>query len=138
MFEWAEFKNRLRYRLTGEAHGFKAMRPNMTCRDFQFGIDKFHHDGPVIPCESGFHFCWDIEDLQRYYSHRCRIFRVKGSGTVVFDYNKMVCSDIEIIEEIDYNDLHWRLDSCDWVKSVCRYNRSLAEQKKMAGIDILI
>lgn len=87
--------------------GFKATNSNIECRDYQFGIGNFHHDGKVIPCESGFHFCEKLEDVFSYYhpyNPECRVFEVIGSGTVKYHYDKIVCSDIEFVREINYAD----------------------------------
>lgn len=83
--------------------GFKATNRDMTCRNYQFGIGKFHHEGVVHPCNSGFHFCKDITDVFTYYNPHCRIFEVIGSGTVFDKEDKTVCSDIEFVREIDYS-----------------------------------
>lgn len=83
--------------------GYKATNNDMTCIGYQFEVGgKFHHDGDVIPCKSGFHFCTSIDDIFGYYSTDCRIFEVIGSGTLKSHTNKIVCSDIEFVREIDY------------------------------------
>lgn len=96
--------------------GFKATLPNMTCRDYQFGIGKFKHMGIVNPCNSGFHFCKEITDVFTYYNADCRIFEVIGSGTIIDKEDKTVCSDIEFVREInyaDYVDHKWRAVRCN-------------------------
>lgn len=85
--------------------GYKATNPDMTCRRYQFGIGKFHHKGRVVPCNSGFHFCENMEDVFKYYDTDCRIFEVIGSGEIIHKDDKIVCSDIEFVKEIDYETL---------------------------------
>ena len=53
-------------------YGFKAMNPNMTCRNFQFELGKtyqINNEKPLNLCsEAGFHFCLNFEDVFDYYN----------------------------------------------------------------------
>lgn len=50
--------------------GYKATRKDMTCRGYQFEINK-QFDMPegaeIEDCKSGFHFCRDLKDVFDYY-----------------------------------------------------------------------
>ena len=114
--------------------GFKAMNPDMTCRDFQFELGKtFYHGGDVIPCKSGFHFCQKIKNVFAYYNHDCRIFEVeainKGKHLItVVKNDKTICNNIKIIKEIDYSK-YIDHDSI-WIR-MCVANKGI-------GLDILV
>lgn len=132
--------------------GFKAMRPNMSCRGFHFKVgETYKHRGDVVPCHSGFHFCRNIEDIASYYNQECRIFEVEASGITVEVRDKIVTNTLTIIREIDYNAYidhpHW------WVRSVVAsqgigleklindpdwFVRASVAAKGYYGLDILI
>ena len=49
--------------------GYKAMRPNMTCRGLPYEVGKTY-EVHVLPrlCRRGFHFCEQAADVWRYYN----------------------------------------------------------------------
>jgi hypothetical protein len=57
--------------------GYKIFKSDWTCINFQYPFGNKHtsidapmtvvHEGPVIMCESGFHFCQQALDCLRYY-----------------------------------------------------------------------
>ena len=48
--------------------GYKAYKKGMICKDFQYEVDKeYTHDGELILCCSGFHFCENPLDILNYY-----------------------------------------------------------------------
>ena len=67
--------------MTNPILGFKAFDENFKCRKFQFAVgETYRHEGAVIPCESGFHFCTRPLDVFRYYPTTSRFAVVEGSG----------------------------------------------------------
>ena len=64
-------------------NGYKATEKDMTCRGYQYEMNKvfdISEDKPVEECKHGFHMCLGMGDVRRYYdignSHR--FFEVKA------------------------------------------------------------
>ena len=89
--------------------GFKAFSKNLTCKDYQFEIGKtYTHDGNIIICEQGFHFCKNPFDVLNYYDLiDSRFCEVIGYGQIdeKTDDTKICCSIIEIVREVNLNEL---------------------------------
>ena len=86
-------------------YGFKAMKPNMTCRDYQFELGKtyqINNEKPLNLCsEAGFHFCLNFEDVFNYYSWDfSRVFKIKTESEVLTKDNKSITKEITILEEV--------------------------------------
>ena len=49
--------------------GYKATEANMTCKDYQYELDKFYEmpEKDIKECQSGFHFCLNLKDVFGYY-----------------------------------------------------------------------
>jgi hypothetical protein len=78
--------------------GFKGFDLDLTCRTFQFKVgETYHHEGEVIACKSGFHFCKELKDVFQYYSYAVYC-RVVGSGKVHTEEDKTVAETIHIVE----------------------------------------
>ncbi|MDP2618585.1 MAG: hypothetical protein Q8P46_00170, partial [Hyphomicrobiales bacterium] len=59
----------------------KGFGPDWTCRGFKFEVGKtYKHDGPVEPCESGFHACLDPFDVLSYYGFDGKFAEVELAG----------------------------------------------------------
>jgi hypothetical protein len=42
---------------------------NLVCRDFKFEVGKEHElKGKLELCNNGFHFCWNLNDINDYYN----------------------------------------------------------------------
>lgn len=101
--------------------GYKATDKDMKCKGYQFELGKmFIHEGELIGCKSGFHFCPKLQDCFDYYQigNGNRYFKVKAlinlhqeysfSFTPYGYYNtgfmrdtdKRVAKKIEFLEEI--------------------------------------
>lgn len=88
---------------------FKAFESDWTCRGFQYEVGKTYvHDGDVIACESGFHACPSIASVSHYYppvswgNHKLRkLAKVEMGGTIIYHGDKIVASQITILEELD-------------------------------------
>jgi hypothetical protein len=90
-------------------NGVKAFNKDLTCRGFKFKEGAaYHHNGPVVACESGFHFCENPLDTFNYYDPSQSIFhKVEGSGDIHrhVDDSKIACSDIKIGAKISLHNL---------------------------------
>jgi hypothetical protein len=102
--------------------GYKATDKDMKCKGYQFELGKtFTHEGELIGCKSGFHFCPRLNDCFGYYKigNGNRYFKVRalvnlhqkygytmpgypslcGTG-FMRDTDKRVAKKIEFLEEI--------------------------------------
>lgn len=88
--------------------GFKAFNRDLTSMNcFQFEVGKTYcHNGPVAICQSGFHFCQDLIDLDKYYSfsNDIRVCEVEASRQIYHLGNKSVCSELKIIRELPFEE----------------------------------
>lgn len=102
--------------------GYKGTDSNMCCRGYQFELGKTYvHDGEIKLCESGFHFCRDLNDVPRYYSvgEGNRYFKVrakikKETPSVIKSMwsfgsdTKEVAKEIEFLEEVSISEILWK------------------------------
>ena len=84
--------------------GYKFMESNMTCRGFQYEIEKeYSIEGNLEICRNGFHFCENPFDCLEYYDNIegvKRLFLVEALGKVISQGYKSVTNKIKIVEEI--------------------------------------
>jgi hypothetical protein len=90
--------------------GYKAFNQDLTCLGYQFTIDETHEfDGEPILCQSGFHFCTDLQDVVKYYnSPTMRVFEIETGGIITDakdDCSKRACSEIKLVKEISLNEV---------------------------------
>ena len=92
---------------TTKVISYKGFTKDLTCRDFQFEIGKsYSQEGEIVLCEKGFHACEYPLSVFSYYSPTSsRFAKVLQSGTVLKGDSKIVCSEIEIIEEVSLSQL---------------------------------
>ena len=87
--------------------GYKAFNPDMTCQGFQYEIGKeYIHDGELILCESGFHFCKGLPTCYNYYPKNLDtiICEVEALGDVIEEIEhdgKCVTNHIRIGNKVD-------------------------------------
>jgi hypothetical protein len=88
--------------------GYKATDKDMKCRGFQFELGKwFEHEGELVECQSGFHFCEQPSGPWAYYQDPgTRIFKVECEGVLEKPFEpgadaKRVCKRIRFVEEIN-------------------------------------
>ena len=87
---------------------YKVFDKEWKCRNFQyeFGV-KYKHEGDIRLCESGFHSCKKLIDCFNYYrfgpSNKVAIVEI--SGETIHGDDKSVSAEIELIEEISWNDV---------------------------------
>ena len=86
---------------------YKAFNSNFSCRDFMYEVGKeYHINGDVKMCGNGFHACQNSIDTFNYYPmENSRFAIVKLWGDILFDFDKMCASDIEIVEELPLKDI---------------------------------
>lgn len=99
--------------------GYKGTNADMTCKDFQFELNKeYTVEGDTRMCVHGFHLCEKLEDVFTYYSpvEKTRFFKVKALVDMkerdkallsMFDFNKdkLVAKTIILTEEISNEEL---------------------------------
>ena len=84
--------------------GYKAFDKDMTCRGFQYEVGKtYKHDGPISPCNSGFHFCENPMDVMGYYDITdCTFAEVEANGEIKTEGTKSVTGNIKITAKIGF------------------------------------
>lgn len=111
--------------------GYKATEKDMTCRGYQYEMNKcfdISDDKPVEECVHGFHLCLLLDDVFRYYriGDKHRFFKVKalvrkkdvceyGNSTITvgsmhynrisFDNHKLVAKSIMFVEELTADEI---------------------------------
>ena len=88
--------------------GYKATDKDLKCRGFQFEIGKWYeHEGDLVECHSGFHFCEQPSGPWAYYSDPgTRIFEVEADDVLDVPFKpgadfKRVCRRIRLVREIE-------------------------------------
>ena len=86
--------------------GFKATNRDLTCIGYQYKPNstfKLGKDEFVIACNSGFHFCQDLENITKYYQSLSvpRIFNVSCEHGLV-ENDKTITDEITFGDEFDY------------------------------------
>ena len=80
--------------------GYKGFKKDLTCNNFQFKENEtFKHEGEVMLCSSGFHFCTNPLDVLNYYDLTESEFAEVESETVDAkddSDSKCVCKEIKI------------------------------------------
>ena len=88
--------------------GYKAFDKNLKCREFQFKVGKtYKHDGDIVPCKSGFHFCKFFFGVYQYYNSNkdTRICFVESMGKEMDEGNKTVANELRIIRELSLDEI---------------------------------
>lgn len=126
--------------------GYKITDFNGNCKNnfhYEVGQTYTMPKEDVKTCESGFHFCSDIKDLHKFYKLG-RVFKVRGlvkkhefeteidrSGfkryEVIISYSnetttyrtdsKLAAAELEIIEELSWDDFHNYFQDVPWVEN---------------------
>ena len=82
--------------------GYKVTDSNMQCRGFQYELGKtYKHKGKIKLCESGFHFCKNINDLWGYYTFnpKNRVFEIMA-GKTIDGADKSVTNELTFLREL--------------------------------------
>lgn len=88
--------------------GYKVTDKNLQCRGFQYELNKtFTHEGGIVACKSGFHFCKKLTNCFDHYlfNPNNRVFEVEAWGKIVNDKDKMVTENIRLIRELTWHEV---------------------------------
>ena len=88
--------------------GYKGFDKNFCCRGYQYEVGKtYHHNGKLVICESGFHFCdTPLAVFEFYKPTESRFALVETSDNIVSNHNHKFCTDeLKIIKELSLHDL---------------------------------
>ena len=78
---------------------------NFKCLNLTFEIGKtYTHEGDLIPCEQGLHFCKNPDNLFIFYSYKkeLKILEIEVLGDVIDEGNKSVTNKLKVIREIPF------------------------------------
>jgi hypothetical protein len=103
--------------------GYKAMNIDMTCLNFKFEVGKrYKHEGELSICNSGFHFCKCASDVFEYYDfylEKTIVCEIIAHGKVLYDGNKYVTNEIEIVRVIPNEELLKLINTGDYNTGKC-------------------
>jgi len=88
--------------------GYKVFNPDWTCRGFQYKVgETFTHNGNIVMCGRGFHFCRKASDCFNYYNFNSnnKVAEVEAIGLVETRGDKSVTDKIKIVREIKWMEL---------------------------------
>lgn len=88
--------------------GYKVFNSDWTCHNFQYQVGQtYEMEGPVIPCNRGFHFCKNAADCFNYYAFapENKVAEVIAHGTVKEEGDKCCTDKIEIVREISWQEV---------------------------------
>lgn len=73
----------------------------------------YYHTGPVVCCQSGFHYCRNSMDVIKYYGVDDNIVyhRIYAESEIIEEEYKCVCSVITIYDEVSFAQLHQEMPS---------------------------
>jgi hypothetical protein len=76
---------------------------NMKCQSITFEIGKtYTHDGELIFCEKGFHFCKDPRNTLKYYNctKDFELMEIDAIGVIYDAYNKSITNEFSVIRVV--------------------------------------
>ena len=88
--------------------GYKVFNPDWTCRGFQYKVgETFTHNGNIMMCGRGFHFCRKASDCFNYYEFNSenKVAEIEALGDVETQGDKSVTDVIRIVREIEWHEL---------------------------------
>lgn len=97
--------------------GYKVTDKNLQCMGFQYELNKtFTHEGGIVACKSGFHFCKKLTNCFDHYlfNPNNRVFEVEAWGEIVNDKDKMVTENIRLIRELTWHEVIDLVNSGNW------------------------
>lgn len=96
-------------------NGYKGVESDMTAYGgFKYSVgETYTATGPVIPCENGFHFCLELENVvknwfrfnmeRRYFKVRALV-RLNDLKQYQKGADKLVAKEIQLVEEVPFED----------------------------------
>lgn len=117
--------------------GFKGLRKDLSCRDFQYEIGKSYETTKEVRCcKTGFHMCPKPLDVFKYYAPvHSRYCVVEGSGDMDKSYDKIACSKMTIKREMTLEDLYVEaLANVDTDKTVRERSVSIAASEETSSL----
>jgi len=108
--------------------GYKVTDEKMQCQGFQYELDKlFVHDGKLVICDAGFHYCPIAVDCFNYknFDPKNRVFEILDFGTPVIRVDKNCTDKIKFIKELSWLEV---LELCNTgegnsgIKNIGNYN----------------
>lgn len=119
----SKIKENVQKEISENNYGFKGTNYNMKCRDFQYRFGKeyqMNENDDISCCNSGFHYCRKLDDVNAYYSflsfcnngkdNSNRFFLVKPDGIIDHNNDKSACSKITFIRELTVMEMLLLLD----------------------------
>jgi len=101
--------------------GYKGFDKNLECRNFKYEVGKeYKMDETISLCNSGFHFCQNLESVDSYYSFKTKEYRfciVEALGFTIHSNDKSVTNHIRIVEELSRKELFNLLNKPYWDKA---------------------
>jgi hypothetical protein len=88
--------------------GYKGFGVDFKCLDFQYKVGSKYHEDEASLCHSGFHFVTNPFDIFNYYppaTSRFGVIKALGVSSETSDDSKRVCTNIEIVREINLQEL---------------------------------
>ena len=85
--------------------GYKVFNEDWTCNKYQYEVGKtYEHEGEIILCSSGFHFCKKAEDCFNYYefNSKNKVAEVYAHGQIIEGPDKCATDKIEIVRELPW------------------------------------
>ena len=88
--------------------GYKGFDKNFRCRNMQYEVGKtYHHDGELIICKSGLHFCEKPLAVLEHYPpvDGNRYAQVEVTGRIIVDKNKSCTDELTVVKELSLTEL---------------------------------
>lgn len=111
---------------------------NFKCRDITIEIgETYTHEGDLIICRSGFHFCKNMEDIDYYYDlddNNTKILEIEVLGEVRTEENKSITNKFKVLREVPrkewknckFNEqcdlIYWEDSKGNWKKNTYNNN----------------
>ena len=89
--------------------GYKALNMDMSSAygDMSYEIGKkYTITGELKMCENGYHFCENLEDVEKHYTiSKSRIFEVEAEGKMIIDEDKICAESIILLRELSKEEI---------------------------------
>lgn len=106
--------------------GYKAfdmtLKNELVCRNIIYNVNELHrHDGKVILCSDGFHWCEKLDDVFSYYPLDSVVCEIEASGLITATSSgcsKRASSEIQILKILSHIEILNILDSKEAVNHI--------------------